>query len=116
MVKQEKNTPIKPQLSILIEIKSVITGTEIDKIYETRDWMEPYNSGETADVPHIWYEKGDYNNRVMVKNVNGEESSWPDPLSITMSKNNAINPFILLLDRFIEQFLILEQIIFIIQL
>jgi hypothetical protein len=82
-----------------------------DKINETSDWIGPYNSGETADASHIWDEKGDYNIKVKAKDVHGEESPWSDPLPITMPKNRAINPFLLFLERLIERFPILEQIL-----
>jgi len=43
--------------------------------------------------------------------VHGEESPWSDPLAISMPKNKAINPFLLFLERLIERFPILEQIL-----
>jgi hypothetical protein len=41
----------------------------------------------------------------------GGESPWSDPLAISMPKNKAINPFILFIERLIERFPILEQIL-----
>jgi len=41
----------------------------------------------------------------------GEESLWSDPLPITMPKNKSINPFLLFLERLMERFPILEQIL-----
>ena len=82
-----------------------------DKINETSDWIGPYDSGGTADASHIWNEKGDYIIRVKAKDVHGEESEWSDPLPITMPKTKTINPFILFLERLIERFPILEQIL-----
>ncbi|MCK5030578.1 MAG: hypothetical protein KAR64_03855 [Thermoplasmatales archaeon] len=43
--------------------------------------------------------------------MHGEESPWSDPLPITMPKNKAINPFLLILERLMERFPILEQIL-----
>jgi len=82
-----------------------------DKINETSGWLGPYDSGDTVTASHIWEEKGDYNIRVKAKDVHGEESPWSDPLPITMPKNKAINPFIQFLERLIERFPILEQIL-----
>ena len=78
---------------------------------ETSDWIGPYDSGATISTAHIWDEKGDYNIKVKAKDVHGEESPWSDPLPITMPKNKAINPFLLFLERLMERFPILEQIL-----
>ena len=43
--------------------------------------------------------------------IYGHESDWSDPLAISMPKNKAINPFLLFLERLIERFPILEQIL-----
>jgi len=48
---------------------------------------------------------------VEAKIVYGEENPWSDPLAISMPKNKAINPFLLFLERLIERFPILEQIL-----
>ena len=97
---------------------SSTTDPDGDQVYykwdwgdETSDWIGPYNSGETADTSHIWNEKGDYNIKVKAKDVHGEESPWSDPLAISMPKNKAINLFLLFLERLIERFPILEQIL-----
>jgi len=82
-----------------------------DKINETSDWIGPYNSGETADASHIWDEKGDYSIKVKAKDQYGEESPWSDPLAISMPKNKAIQPFMLFMERLMERFPILEQIL-----
>jgi len=55
--------------------------------------------------------KGDYEIHVKAKDEYDAESEWSDPLSISMPKNKAINPFLLFLERLIERFPILEQIL-----
>ena len=47
----------------------------------------------------------------MARNIHSAESEWEDPLSVSMPKNKAINPFILFLERLMERFPILEQIL-----
>jgi PKD repeat protein len=74
-------------------------------------WVGPYTTGEICEVEHTWDEEGDYIIKVKAKDVHGEESEWSDPLAITMPKNRAINPFLLFLERLIERFPILEQIL-----
>jgi hypothetical protein len=54
---------------------------------------------------------GNYSIRVKAKDGHDGESPWSDPLAITMPKNKAINTFILFLERLIERFPILEQIL-----
>ena len=47
---------------------------------------------------------------VKAKDVMGEESDWAT-LKVTMPKNKAINPFLLFLERLMERFPIMEQIL-----
>jgi len=61
-------------------------------------------------VKHTWSEDGIYCLRVKAKDNNGLESGW-GTLEVTMPKNKAINPFILFLEKLIERFPILEQIL-----
>jgi len=45
------------------------------------------------------------------KDKHGIENEWSDPLRNVMPKNKAINPFLLFLERLIDRFPILEQIL-----
>ena len=74
-------------------------------------WLGPYNSGEIASAFHTWTEEDDYEIKVKAKDIYGAESPWSDPLPITMPKNKSVNPFLLFLERLIERFPILEQIL-----
>lgn len=74
-------------------------------------WIGPINSGDIVTASHTWAEKADYEIKVKAKDPRGEESPWSDPLPITMPKNKAINPFLLFLERLMERFPILEQIL-----
>ena len=74
-------------------------------------WLGPYNSGEICKASHIWDEKGTYEIKVKAKDPSDKESDWSDPLPITMPKNKSINPFLLFLEKLIERFPILEQIL-----
>jgi hypothetical protein len=47
-------------------------------------WLGPYTSGDTCEAKHIWNEKSTYNIIVKAKDTSGKESSWSDPLPITM--------------------------------
>jgi len=74
-------------------------------------WLGPYDSGDTVTASHTWTEKGDYQIKVKAKDTYGVYSPWSDPLPITMPKNKAINPLLLFLERLMERFPILEQIL-----
>jgi len=71
-------------------------------------WLGPYNSSDTVTASHTWDEKRSYEIKVKAKDMHGEESPWSDPLAISMPKNKAINLF---LERLIERFPILEQLL-----
>jgi len=70
-------------------------------------WLGSYNSGDTVTASHTWTEQGDYQIKVKAKDEYGVESPWSDPLAISMPKNKAINPFLLLLEKLVERFPIL---------
>ena len=78
---------------------------------ETSNWDGPYGSSDTVTASHIWDEEGDYKIKVKVKDIYGEEGPWSDSLAISMPKNKAINLFLTFLERFMERFPILEQIL-----
>ena len=75
------------------------------------DWIGPYKSGDIASASHSWDDQNTYQVKVKTKDVKGLLSEWSDPLAISMPKNKAINPFLLFLERLIERFPILEQIL-----
>jgi hypothetical protein len=72
---------------------------------------EYYPAGETVSISYKWNEQGTFNIRVRAQDEYGVWSDWSDPLPITMPKNKAINPFLLFLERLMERFPILEQIL-----
>ena len=72
-------------------------------------WSRPDEPG-TYTFNHSWAKEGNYIVRAKVKDELGAESDWAT-LEVTMPKNKAINPFILFLERLIERFPILEQIL-----
>lgn len=76
-------------------------------------WTELVNSGETASASHKWTSTGNYEIKVKAVDEYGEESEWSDPLPISMprSRNLIQIKFIDLLDRILEKFPILEQIL-----
>ena len=75
------------------------------------EWTDLHDSGEIVEMSHSWDIQGTYEIRVKAKDVHGLESEWSNPLPITMPKIKAINPFILFLERLMERFTILEQIL-----
>jgi len=75
------------------------------------EWTGFYNSGETITVYHSWNKKGTYDILVVARDEHGHISDWSEILQSAMAKNKAINPFLLFLERLIERFPILEQIL-----
>ncbi|MFE3845400.1 C25 family cysteine peptidase [Thermoplasmatota archaeon] len=73
------------------------------------DWFGPFNSGEICEISHIWDDEGDYEIRVKAKDVNGEESEWSDPLTVTMPRNKIYNQIPNILLWLFERFPFLEQ-------
>jgi hypothetical protein len=75
------------------------------------DWSGPIESGEEFNASHTWSSKGNYEIKVKAKDIYGAESSWSDPLPITMPYSYKPIPQILelLFQRFPHEFLILKQ-------
>ena len=72
-----------------------------------------HESGKKASYSHTWEEGGSYNIRVKCVDIYGQESSWSDPLSITMPRPRSkmrFSLFYTLLERLKEQFLLLGRI------
>jgi len=42
-------------------------------------------------VSHTWEKRGSYEIKVKAKDVNGAESQWSDPLSVTMPRSKVSN-------------------------
>jgi len=78
------------------------------KLFEHTDF---YNSGEEVKIVHTWNKPGGYDIRVKVKDENGLESFWSDPLAVSIPKNQDANKFfnITLFNWFIEKFSLLEK-------
>jgi len=105
------NTPSKPsgpssgKPGVSYTYTSSAADPDDDQIYYLFDWDDgtdsgwkgPYNSGETVSVSHVWSSEGTYQVRVKAKDAHGEESSWSDPLSITMPRSRFIQEHLFLL-------------------
>ena len=48
------------------------------------DWVGPYSPGETAPAAHTWTRSGMFEIKVKVRDDYGYESTWTDPLVITI--------------------------------
>ena len=79
-------------------------------MFKSLQWTGFNSSGDVFTRSHIWDEKDTYIIRAKAKDSNGAESDWTT-LEISMPKNKPINPFILFLERLMERFPILEQIL-----
>ena len=76
----------RPGVEYLFCVDGVVDPEE-DSFYHMWDWgdgtfsswLGPYNSGEPMCASHTWYEDGEYEIRVKVKDYHGLESNWSDP-------------------------------------
>lgn len=68
------------------------------------EWLGRYTSNETCVTSHMWKEKENYEVSVKVKDSQGWESSWSDPLSISLKKSKTFDFswFQLFFDRLVE--------------
>jgi len=76
----------------------------------THVWVGPYNSGEALSLDHLYTFEGTYIIKAKAKDRYDMESDW-STLEVSMPKNKAINSVLLFLERLIERFPILEQIL-----
>ncbi len=76
----------------------------------TTDTTELYDSGVVVTVSHTWSEKGDYIIKAKAVDEHDGESDW-GTLEVTMPRNKILtNPFLQLLEWFMNRFPLLEQI------
>jgi len=99
-VTKENNAPDKPskpvgpttgKFNVSYTYSSSTTDADGDKIQYCFDWGDGtftwtdwYDSGETANASHVWYEKGTYQIKVKAIDIHGYESEWSDPLPVIM--------------------------------
>ena len=69
------------------------------------EWIGPYESGEPAEIKHVWENKENYNIRAKAKDTTGRESNWAT-LEFKMSKNKQlfVSPVIKFLITIIDNF------------
>ena len=75
-----------------LTFSGVTTDPEGEQIYYMFDWGDntssswvgPYNSGVAGEASNVWTDAGEYDIRVKAKDVNGSESDWSIPLTVTI--------------------------------
>ena len=75
-----------------LTFSGVTTDPEGEQIYYMFDWGDntssywvgPYDSGVAGEASHVWTDAGEYDIRVKAKDVNGSESDWSIPLTVTI--------------------------------
>ena len=67
-------------------------------------WLGPIESGEEISSSHIWNSNGNYEIRVKAKDLEGAQSEWSDPLTISMPKTKSLYEFNQWLLRLIQRF------------
>jgi len=74
-------------------------------------WLGPYSYNEECIIFHKWITRGNFQIKAKAKYSNNIESDWSDPLSVSMPKNKGISLFNFDLNRLIELFPILENLL-----
>ena len=117
--REENNPPNKPatpngeasgKIGVSYIYESSTTDSDGNQIYYLFDWGDgtdsewvgPYDSGDICQESHIWNTKGSYSIKVKAKDTLGAESSWSDPLPISMPYS--YNPILQFLDLFFQRF------------
>jgi len=54
------------------------------------DWLGPFNSGEMVEESHTWNSRGTFKIKAKAKDINGEESEWSNPITISVSKSRSV--------------------------
>jgi hypothetical protein len=120
-VNNPPNKPVKPsgqangKINVEYTYTSNTTDSDDDQVSYLFDWGDgtnsswigPYASGATASIKHKWTVKGTYIIKVKAKDSYGAESSWSDPLTITMPKSSAFFfdfPIIQVLKQLFQRF------------
>jgi hypothetical protein len=67
-------------------------------------WIGPFNSGEICEISHTWNEKGNYQIKVIAKDINNDESEWSDQLNISISKQKILDSISDIILWFLQHF------------
>lgn len=124
---QRPNKPVKPEGSLDGKTGTAYTYTcsatdpDDDQLYYLwtwgdntyNDWQGPYESSEICEMKNVWYQNGDFEIKVKVKDIHGGESDWSDPLSVSMPKNKPITKtlFQRILEQLIQRFPLLAKLL-----
>jgi PKD repeat protein len=118
--KPDLNGPTQGQPGIEYNFEATTTETDGDQIYYKWQWGDgsesiwtgPYTSGDTCEKSHIYDERGTYDIKVKAIDINGAESEWADPLSVTMPRNGLSGrPILILIKQILENFPILNRLL-----
>jgi hypothetical protein len=104
--------PITGVTGVLYTYKTSAVDPDSDKVKYGWDWDGDssvdqwddnggsyYNSGVLISTQHSWSKEGTYYIRVIAEDINGAQSVWSNPLTVTIPKNKAIN---FLFSRFLQ--------------
>jgi len=111
---EKPNKPKGPTSNLEIGIEyfysSSTTDPQEDQIFYLFDWgdgtdsgwLGPHNTGDIAEASHIWTKKLIYDIRVKAKDVYGYESTWSNPLRITLPIIRDSNSHSIFIDKIIK--------------
>jgi hypothetical protein len=76
------------------------------------DWIGPFNSGNETTLKHKFTNQADYKIRVKAKDINGYQTSWTNPLTVSIPRSKILTSnFLIFLENHLNIFLILQKLL-----
>ena len=116
---QRPNKPVKPtgpsngDPDIEYTFSTSSSDPDGDSLQYRWDWGDGEYSNwlDTNEATYTWEIEDNFEIRVMVQDENGGESEWSDPLVFSTPKIKIINQYLIIIQRLLERFQILEFLI-----
>lgn len=97
---EKPNGPTTGVVNVEYTFSSSTTDPQQDQVYymfswgdgSTSEWLGPYESGVTVQASHSWSQLGNYEVKVKAKDTCEAESSWSQPLAVSIVNNTPPNP------------------------
>jgi hypothetical protein len=113
--------PVSGKTGKQLTYSSNAVDTDGDQVYlmfdwgdgNTSGWLGPFNSGTSHNASHSWATKGSYSIKVKSRDTKGEESSWSNSFTVTITKSISVE-YPSILEKILGRFPALENILTII--
>jgi hypothetical protein len=108
--KPDIDGPVKGKPDTEYTFTVIASDPDGDSLSYKWDWGDGNSSEwlDTDETSYTWTTEASFEIRVMTMDEHGGESDWSDPFEFSTPRTKAINPLILLIERLIQRFPILE--------